>query len=201
MTFGHPAAFPLHFLLWQYLVLFVMGAGVVVLIFYVRLRVPWVLVLAGASSFLGLGFFEDLYYPATRAPWYTLAFGVASAVVIYGLVTLENEGHLAVPRWLTRLGDASYALYLLHFPLISLLCKVAIVIGLSGIGGASLAYVAIFAITIASAVVFHLYIEQPLLSWVRDRIIPRRSVYSSVVPSGSRKKTGGIGRPTNQREV
>jgi peptidoglycan/LPS O-acetylase OafA/YrhL len=171
---GHPSAFPLHFLQWQFLVLFVMGAGVATLpLSHARLRAPWFLVLAGALAFLGLGLFEDLHSEG-KAAWHPLVFGIASAVAIYGLVTLENERHLAVPRWMGRLGDASYALYLLHFPILSLLCKVAIATGLSGVGGASVAYVTILAVTIACAVVFNLYIEQPLLSRLRGWVIPNR---------------------------
>jgi peptidoglycan/LPS O-acetylase OafA/YrhL len=164
---GHPSAFPLHFLQWQYLTLFFVGAGAATFqSFHVRLRAPRALVLAGALAFLCLGFYLDLY---GRATWTELASGIASAVVIWGLATLENEGHLAVPRWIAYLGDASYALYLLQCPLISLFCKTAVAIGLSGVGGASLAYVTILASTIACAVAFNLCIEQPLLSWLRGR--------------------------------
>jgi peptidoglycan/LPS O-acetylase OafA/YrhL len=174
-TIGHPSAFPLHFLQWQYLVLFVMGAGVATLpISHIRLRAPLVLVLAGAFAFLGLGFFEDLYYTEARATWHTVVFGIASAVVIYGLITLESEGRLTVQQWMARLGDASYALYLMHFPIISVLCTVAITAGLSGVSGAMLAYIVIIVVTIACAVVFNRYIEQPLLSGLRGWISPNR---------------------------
>jgi exopolysaccharide production protein ExoZ len=170
---GHSSAFPLHFLQWRYLTLFLVGAGVATFqSFHVRPRVAWALVLAGALAFLCLSIYKDLY---GRAASPELAFGIASAVVIWGLVTLENEGQLAVPRWMAYLGDASYALYLLHSPLISLFCKIAVTLGLSGVGGASLAYVTILASTIACAVAFNLCIEQPLLSWIRARFTANRA--------------------------
>ena len=173
-TIGHLPTFPLHFLEWQYLVLFVMGSGVAMLpLLHVGPRTLWAFVLAGIMAFLCLGFFEDVYYAETRAAWHTLVFGIASAIIIYGSVNLENKGHLVLPWWLVRLGDASYALYLIHFPLVSLLCKVAIATGLSGLRGALLTYVAILVVTIACAVAFNLYVERPLLSWLRGWVIPK----------------------------
>jgi len=59
--------------------------------------------------------------------------------------------------WVRALADSSYALYILHFPLISLLCKIAIAIGLQGLVGLSkqfgdlLSYLRLFALGLASA--------------------------------------------------
>ncbi|NNE56644.1 MAG: acyltransferase [Hellea sp.] len=43
------------------------------------------------------------------------AYGVPSAMMILGAVWLERQGRLSVPKFLTRLGDWSYSLYLAHF--------------------------------------------------------------------------------------
>jgi len=56
-----------------------------------------------------------------RAAGYT----VGSALVVAGLVQAERACRLPVPRGLGFLGDASYAIYLVHFPALSLLSKVA----------------------------------------------------------------------------
>lgn len=64
------------------------------------------------------------------------------------------------------LGDASYALYLIHYPLISIVCKAAIALGLSGLLGATITYVVALVLCIGSAVVFHLWVEKPLLRYL-----------------------------------
>ena len=52
------------------------------------------------------------------------AFGVASALAIYGAVGLELQGAFKPPGWLVRLGDWSYALYLSHLLVLSGLVRV-----------------------------------------------------------------------------
>ena len=41
-----------------------------------------------------------------------LLFGLPSAILTYGAVA--SEGRVRLPRWLARLGDCSYSLYLIH---------------------------------------------------------------------------------------
>jgi len=45
------------------------------------------------------------------------AFGVPAAMLIYGLVTLEQARRLRVPLGLILIGEASYSLYLWHNPI------------------------------------------------------------------------------------
>lgn len=69
--------------------------------------------------------------------------------------------------WTRRLSDASYALYLLHFPVISLLCRAGVELGLQGAFGAWLAFVAIAWVCVRLALVFHAHVERPLLLRLR----------------------------------
>jgi peptidoglycan/LPS O-acetylase OafA/YrhL len=75
--------------------------------------------------------------------------------------------------FLALLGDASYSLYLVHFPLISALCKLVVALGLTGVLGATVAFPVILASCLLVAIALHLYVEKPLLAWlsqpVRDR--------------------------------
>ena len=55
----------------------------------------------------------------------TICFGVGATIIVYGLVALELRRTMPVPAWLQYLGAASYAIYLVHFPVISVGTKIA----------------------------------------------------------------------------
>jgi exopolysaccharide production protein ExoZ len=65
--------------------------------------------------------------------------------------------------FLASLGDASYVLYLVHYPLISALCKVSASLLPHTIVGASVAYTVILIACLVAAIAVHLWIERPLL--------------------------------------
>jgi exopolysaccharide production protein ExoZ len=94
----------------------------------------------------------------------TVLYGLASGFIIFGAVKAEDRGVVWGARkpWQV-LGGASYALYLIHYPVISLVTKVTVWLGLQGAGGALLAFSAAASASVALAVLFHLRVEQPML--------------------------------------
>ena len=54
-----------------------------------------------------------------------IIFGLGIALVILGLCVQEKMRGLAVPKALVRLGDASYSIYLIHVPVISVAVRLA----------------------------------------------------------------------------
>jgi exopolysaccharide production protein ExoZ len=101
----------------------------------------------------------------------TILYGLASCLIIFGLVQAEDEGQsIGGHRSMQILGDSSYALYLIHYPLISILCKFFVSLKLNefGIAGAMISYAAILAICLISSVVFHLWIEKPVTAYCRN---------------------------------
>lgn len=87
--------------------------------------------------------------------------GVGFTLLIAPLAQLECAGRLVVPRWLVFLGAASYSLYLVHTPLISVMARMSPAIFVSGI-----------AISFAGGIAYHLLIEKKLLRFRWGRPIP-----------------------------
>ncbi len=130
----------------------------------VRLERPGIIALLAGFAFLSFGALETVLGHEVFAVDRRLVYGLFSAILILALVRAEDGGHLRITRrWIPLLGDASYSLYLIHFPLISVLCKLMMVMGLTGVAGAAIAYPLILAICVFAAVAFHVIVEKPLL--------------------------------------
>jgi len=103
-----------------------------------------------------------------------ILYGVASSLMIFGLVKAEDKGRVVGDYyWIQILGKSSYSLYLIHFPLISILCKLSLLIYLNKLGliGAAISYISIFALCLISSVVFYLWIEKPTGAYLQSRFI------------------------------
>ena len=165
-------AFPLNFLASHHIVLFFLGMGVSVICNNSKIstNIPLNYFFAGAFMFIlvALDKILKLDFLANSS---TLLYGIASATMIFGLVKSEESGRvIGGSRWLQVVGDSSYALYLIHYPLISILCKLSMFIHLEkfGVIGALVSYVVIFFAFIFVSVVFHLWIEKPVTKYFRN---------------------------------
>ncbi|WP_432510411.1 acyltransferase family protein [Kineococcus sp. SYSU DK001] len=101
-----------------------------------------------------------------------LALGGGSALTVTGLATLEREGRLRVPALLGRLGDASYSLYLVHVPVITLAAIVLarVLPDLRGPAGLALQAVVVVVAFVGCQVaglLAHALLERPLLTLTR----------------------------------
>jgi len=165
-------SFPLSFLARDYPLLFAMGMLVAWAVAGgqpLASRMPWLFISLGlvglAATTLDVVLGTNVF-DAHR----TLLYGLAASLLVFGLVTSEKKGCTYLGhKWFQLLGDASYALYLIHFPLISLMCKVAIALHLQTLGmtGAIITFIVIFAVCIVVAVVFHLWVERPIARYFR----------------------------------
>lgn len=110
-----------------------------------------------------------------------LLFGLGAAGIIHGACSMPFLNRKIVP--LEEAGAASYALYLIHYPLISLLVKIAVKLNATIAAPRALYFVVIIAVCQAAAVVFHHLIEAPLMkaSWMQRLFLPTRA---ATVPSG-----------------
>jgi len=178
--------FPLSFLANSLMLLFGLGAIVAVVSKSAfKLKRPIFVAIVGILGFIITCVSETLiggYVVDTIDTHMTLRhllYGVFSTLIILGLVQMETQSRLRVQmKGLCLLGDASYALYLIHFPLISVLCKLSMLIGLHGILGAAIAYPLILCTCIVTSVVFHIVVEQRILKFFamsKSRVIATAS--------------------------
>ncbi len=160
---GSGCEFPRSFFATTWIPLFALGMATAYIAKNWKIRHPWWLVAIGTAGFLATGLAEVL----TRAdPFMSdprVLYGSFSAILIVGLVAAEKSGALRLrPSFMTTFGDASYALYLIHSPIVSVMCKLAMALGLRGLLGASVSYVVILAVCIFGSIAFYLWVERPI---------------------------------------
>jgi peptidoglycan/LPS O-acetylase OafA/YrhL len=92
-----------------------------------------------------------------------LTFGLPSGLILVGLLNLEKNNAISFPKFTIILGDASYALYLIHFPMMLLLNKLPQILGYNFSANQEVwySYFIIIAIIITSAYV-HKWVEKPV---------------------------------------
>lgn len=105
-------------------------------------------------------FFAGGHFAINLELFRIFGFGVPSAIIVYGMVALELENSIRIPRALIAAGDASYSVYLWNTVIITVLAVAFRSKGLSGL-------IAFYAATIA-AVAFvgwasYRWIERPLI--------------------------------------
>ena len=119
---------------------------------------PLTLLLVSAAVFLGIGLTEDTHLVRGLSILPHLGYGLASAGIVLGLVEVERQGRLTVPWMLTRLGSASYSIYLTHLLSIGAAWQALLACGLA----AHLPGWAAFVILVTSGVLAGLVISDVL---------------------------------------
>jgi len=95
-----------------------------------------------------------------------IGFGLPAGCLVYGLVACELRGGRAAPRWLCSAGDASYSIYLWHYPA-GILCLVFGVYLPHGRATHWLWLIATLVICIGGGFVLHHAVERPLMRLTR----------------------------------
>ena len=93
--------------------------------------------------------------------WRPFLWGVPAALLVGGAITVEARGGIVRSGLLKRLGDASYAIYLVHLP------ATAVVAHAVALRDPWLFLPACLLASIAAGVAAHQWLEKPLLSILR----------------------------------
>lgn len=94
-----------------------------------------------------------------------LPIGVGCGSLLAAAATLERKDRLRVPALLTALGDASYSIYLVHFPALSILCKIAKSLRLDAMMPHWVLFLVMSAASVFAGWVFFQLVEKPLRRW------------------------------------
>jgi hypothetical protein len=94
-------------------------------------------------------------------------FGLPFSSLVLGAVLLERQGMFALPFWMVLIGDASYSIYLIHDPLVSLTSR--LVGRLRGFASWELGMFVGVVSSVVVGVLYHLFIEKPLIRLFRQQ--------------------------------
>lgn len=104
---------------------------------------------------------------ATRESSPLVGAGLACAILMF--VQWEQSGRLSVPRWLSLLGDSSYALYLVHGIIISVLVRLCA--HFEPLRGYAPAMCILTFGSLLGGIAYYVVVEQPALRYVRRRFV------------------------------
>lgn len=172
---GAGCAFPADFFASWRMLVFAMGMLVAIAHAAPKLAIsrPAALLGMGLLAY-GVISLDKITQMGVLSAWKTPLYGVACSLIVLGLTRLEDAGRvLGKHPFLQLLGNASYALYLIHYPLISVMCKVAALLRLTQ-GGPLIAfglYLVMLCACVGVAIAFHVYIEKPMLAALRKRAL------------------------------
>lgn len=147
--------------------LFAMGMLACALLRSKQIAAPVWIAVFGTILFFLCGM-EENYVHRLSGNTRILIFGLGSMLALLGVVELERQKRLRVPKILKLLGDASYMIYLIHFPLLSLLAKVFIRLGAKELLPAIISFILFPIIAAIAGVGLHLFIEKRLLRYLNS---------------------------------
>lgn len=124
-------------------------------------------VLLGAFAFFLAVFLAGLLDGADN--WVQLLAGCGSAAIILGAGRIEQTRGFRFPKWLRILGDASYAIYLVHYPFLMFVTPKIYVLSVKTSAPLAVAVVAMLVSAVIAGCSLHFFIEKPLLSWLSRR--------------------------------
>jgi exopolysaccharide production protein ExoZ len=143
-------------LLWEF------AAGIAVAILVETGAVPdrrgaWALIVAGFGA-LAVPALLDLFSELGRP----FIWGLPAGAIVFGALALECAEASPAWAWLARLGDASYAIYLVHLPAQAVLAHIL------GTANSWLFVPAALVASIVAGLACHRWIETPLIVWARS---------------------------------
>jgi exopolysaccharide production protein ExoZ len=170
-TFADQASWPQNFFFNSLNLEFLIGIVVARMLSIARVIYPGVFIIAGLIAFalICLLDFGEIYDPSPLAQHVML--GTGAAAIIAGLVELERSSRITFGRFAQILGSASFSIYLVHSVIQSWVATTAwqLMKGLPG----ELAWLFLIVIGIGAGLLFHRFVERPLIEFIRTGFAAR----------------------------
>nr|WP_290223824.1 acyltransferase [Trichocoleus desertorum] len=141
-----------------------------------RVKPGLICLVAGALLFLTSGLCDN--YNLIVIPD-VIAYGLPSMLVVLGAASIDLNQGWKIPAWLNELGDASYSIYLVHYPCLAATFKVAIALNIVGLFGNFLTMSLLTVIAVIAGWLTYLYLEKPLITWLRRKLVPKQSAWAN----------------------
>jgi peptidoglycan/LPS O-acetylase OafA/YrhL len=160
-------------LLWDFLgapfhLQFLAGTGVAYAVLANSVPAPRALLVAGIVGIVGTAMLEDSGLVSYLGLVSQLLFGGFAACAIAGMATAERKGTLNACGAAVLVGEASYSIYLVHFPAIAALRAVLIGSGaIHAVPGVVVMMVLVVG-GVGAGIALHLVAERPILRWLRS---------------------------------
>jgi exopolysaccharide production protein ExoZ len=147
--------------------LFALGVLTQIAVRQRRIRRPMLWIVVGLLAFVALAA-EEALADGLGETLRNLLYGVASAVALAGIVTREREHRFSIPAALSVLGAASYSIYLVHYPALSIVARVLQHAGLIAAVPENIGFVLLCGAVVSLGVAVHYGVERPLLAGLRQ---------------------------------
>lgn len=146
--------------------LFAYGVACSALLVHARIPMPRLVLALGAGVFLATGLTSNYLAALPRELEITL-YGLGSALALLGGVEAERSGLLKAPRFLTLLGQASFAIYLTHMLALPIVAKLSDMAGLTAWVPDVVAFPTLVIAATIGGVAAHFWVEKPIIAVAR----------------------------------
>jgi exopolysaccharide production protein ExoZ len=99
-----------------------------------------------------------------------LEFGLPAALIVYGAVGCEMRFASMAPKWMVRLGDSSYAMYLWHVPIMIVIGRLATRLHVHGLVADQLIQLTCLFVVVGISLAVFQYFEKPITSFLNRRL-------------------------------
>ena len=113
--------------------------------------------------------------------WVQLLAGCGSAAIILGGGRIEQTSGCQFPKWLRILGDASYAIYLVHYPFLMFLTPRVYALSLKTSAPLVVPILTMVVSAVIAGCAVHVCIEKPLLVWLGRVTVGNSSVKHEIL--------------------
>ena len=160
--FVRTSLFPFTFFFSAYNLIFVGGMAAAYLFPRLSEKHALAAVMGGGAFFLWIAM-ADLYHAVSiHMSVRTVLFGLSASFLLAGLARLEVLGRIRSPRILTAIGDSSYALYLVHIPVLTMTAPLVLATGMAEALPPMLMLALLLVLCVATAHFAHLIVEKPM---------------------------------------